>query len=468
MGHHTLRRVTNITFALLIAVLSINLSGVLSLQNALADSVPTFSDPCDTVNDTYSIPAAAGSIKYYTVNNSLVEIENGQTNQPGTGTVTITAHKNNGDLTNTAGNPWSHTFDTAACTTPTPSPSPSTSPAGNNGTLKVHEKDTASDTENNDPKVCVFNFEGFDFDENQSGLIKIEPQGGDSDTSDTAELPFGPANASGYAETTYLNDGVGDNLDNGHYKSTLYGKDANGNYTIDLKAKSKVFKVECEEVELTTVIPTDPQFNEQCGTENDGYTIPTMEGVVYKVDGVIVDAGFHNVSGSVTIIAEATENYVLDNEADNSWSNEFSDASCEHITASGLCQQNGVEVTLTNDGDTDGYAWVNGDKVDVPANDIVSVTIPFTLFKATVTVYGNTDNTLLNKDFDCTPGRGSIGGDEPQSPTVPVVPVLPTGLELPETGANPLVQAITLLIAGVTTYGLIFYLMNRREFATKK
>jgi hypothetical protein len=119
-------------------------------------------------------------------------------------------------------------------------------PPGNNGTLKVHESGTPSDTENNDPKVCSFNFEGFQFDAGQSGMIVVEPQGGDTPTTDTVSLSFGPTNESGYAQTAYINEGGSLQLDNGHYKSTLYGKDDKGNYTVDLKAKSKVFKVDCE------------------------------------------------------------------------------------------------------------------------------------------------------------------------------------------------------------------------------
>src|SRR4051794_36256679 len=57
---------------------------------------------------------------------------------------------------------------------------------GNNGTLKVHEFGTPSGTESNDPKVCVFNFEGFSFDVGQTGYIVIEGQGQTSGT----EGPF--------------------------------------------------------------------------------------------------------------------------------------------------------------------------------------------------------------------------------------------------------------------------------------
>jgi cytoskeletal protein RodZ len=136
---------------------------------------------------------------------------------------------------------------TTASTSPSLSPSASTSTTvtGNNGTLKIHEKDTPSGTESNDPKVCIFNLEGFNFDNKQSGLIKFTPQGGDSATTDTAQLAFGPASSTGYTQTDYVNGPTGPSVSNGHYKSTLYGKDNKGNYTIDLKAKSKVFEVNC-------------------------------------------------------------------------------------------------------------------------------------------------------------------------------------------------------------------------------
>ena len=117
-------------------------------------------------------------------------------------------------------------------------------PPGNNGTLKLHELGTPAGTESNAPKVCAFNFEGSDFDGLQNGQLVIEPQGNDSVTTDSATLPFGPADSTGYAESAYINDGV-QTLDNGHYKVTLYGKDNLGGYTVDLKAKSNDFKVEC-------------------------------------------------------------------------------------------------------------------------------------------------------------------------------------------------------------------------------
>jgi hypothetical protein len=89
--------------------------------------------------------------------------------------------------------------------------------AGNNGTLKIHEDGTPTGTENNDPKVCTLNVEGFGLDPFQTGYLSFDVQGGDA----PSEYFTPPA---------------------GHYMVTLYGK---ADLT-DVKAKSKVFKVTCE------------------------------------------------------------------------------------------------------------------------------------------------------------------------------------------------------------------------------
>src|SRR6266567_7598805 len=52
----------------------------------------------------------------------------------------------------------------------------------NPGTLKVHEYGTPSGTEDNDPKVCAFNLEGFDFAAGHSVALGFTVQGGDGPT----------------------------------------------------------------------------------------------------------------------------------------------------------------------------------------------------------------------------------------------------------------------------------------------
>ena len=136
-----------------------------------------------------------------------------------------------------------------------------TNPTGNNGTLKVHEYGTESAFINNDPKVCMFNFEGFGFDVGQDGYIMIEGQC--QTKSIYGPYNFGPTTASekyrSYAETMYFNRDGNPTIPNGHYKATLYGKDNGGILDLkDEKAKSKVFKVSCESTPTTPTDPTDP------------------------------------------------------------------------------------------------------------------------------------------------------------------------------------------------------------------
>lgn len=230
---------------------------------------------------------------------------------------------------------------------------------GNNGTLKVHEYGTPSGTESNDPKVCTFNFEGFSFDPQQSGYIRIEGQG--QTQTDYGNYAFGPTNASGYAETQYFNDQDGPAIAGGQYKATLYGKKANGSIDYNNeKAKSKVFKVDCT-TEATPVAPTkvDP-----CGSANDGYIITATTGVKYykSVWGTDpeLSAGFHAEDDTVYIYAEAQSGYTL--AGDDDWTFSYTDADCVATptapTKSDICgTQNDTYTIPTTEGV---YYKVNG------------------------------------------------------------------------------------------------------------
>jgi hypothetical protein len=132
--------------------------------------------------------------------------------------------------------------------------SPKAHVPGNNGTLKVHEKGTPVATESNDPKVCEFNFEGYGFDKGQRVVVEITTQGGGNDKSVVKSVSLPAANDKGYMESSYIT------IANGHYKTTAYGKDVHGNidYNMELKAKSKVIKVECNKTSETPAKPVTP------------------------------------------------------------------------------------------------------------------------------------------------------------------------------------------------------------------
>jgi hypothetical protein len=144
---------------------------------------------------------------------------------------------------------------------------------GNNGTLKIHEEGTPSGTEDNDPKVCSFNVEGFGFDAGQSGYIVFETQGGDQPVGTNAgPFDFGPTNSDGFYATEYFH------LDPGHYQATLLGKkDEKGNVS-DVKVKSKVFKVECASAPNPTPTPTPTPGGEEEGAA--ATPTPTPQGAV--------------------------------------------------------------------------------------------------------------------------------------------------------------------------------------------
>ena len=133
--------------------------------------------------------------------------------------------------------------------------SPHANVPGNNATLKVHEKNTPALTESNDPKVCNFNFEGFGFDAGQRMVVVITTQGGGNDKAEVKQVTLPAADDDGYTESEYIT------LDDGHYKTTAYGKDVHGNidYDMKLKAKSKVIKVQCDKVSETPVTPVTPE-----------------------------------------------------------------------------------------------------------------------------------------------------------------------------------------------------------------
>lgn len=434
---------------------------------------------------------------------------------------------------------------------------------GNNGTLKLHEQGTLSGTESNDSHACVFNFEGFQFDESQQGQIRIEGQGGSQNGVEVlGPIPFGAANADGGVETAYVNDGVsGFNLDNGHYKATLYGK--NGEVLNGNKAKSKVFWVDCPAktptasvqagtciapgatdgtatgsvtntddptnvavtytvkatgpVTRTTTItvadgatgtfsfsglpagsytvtvagddgtsvaplsfvitvcdipvaPNAPSQKDVCGIAGDTYTIPSQAGVTYYVNNVATGAGTYVATGLTIITAVANSGYVLTQGATASWTFNFTNDACPtpNITAAAVCSQTGVLVTLKNDGNGDSVATVNGDDIAVAAHTSVDVVVPYTLFKADVLVNGDDESLLIDKTFDCTPGRGSITPPIVTPPVVKAVSPAPVA-ELPMTGsaASP-IQLVVMLILAVTTYGATYYLQDRISFISKK
>jgi|GEM_PF-4387443 len=62
---------------------------------------------------------------------------------------------------------------------------------------------------------------------------------------------------------------------------------------------------------LTVVTAAPPTFTDRCGKGQDTVTVPTSEGVVYRLGGNVVAAGTYRVKGTVRVFAEAADGYVL-------------------------------------------------------------------------------------------------------------------------------------------------------------
>lgn len=134
-----------------------------------------------------------------------------------------------------------------------------------------------------------------------------------------------------------------------------------------------------------------------------------------------------------------------------------------NISAAVVCVQGGVKVTLVNSGDADGSATVNGDTVEVPANDTVEVTLSFDLgtpFMTDVTVTVG-ETTLIDQVINCTPGQGG-GQTLGTSTTTPAV--LPA--TLPSTGGEQ--SPLMIVLASIIAYGAAYFLQGRRLLGRKE
>jgi hypothetical protein len=103
--------------------------------------------------------------------------------------------------------------------------------AADNGDVKVHDANTGFNVERDDPKVCRFYLDGFNFDGAQSVTWSIVTQPlvtGGAQLTGQLDLP-----ASGHGATRILA------LPDGQYKLTWNFEGENG------AGKSKVFKVDC-------------------------------------------------------------------------------------------------------------------------------------------------------------------------------------------------------------------------------
>ncbi|MFE2012861.1 LPXTG cell wall anchor domain-containing protein [Streptomyces sp. NPDC059491] len=112
----------------------------------------------------------------------------------------------------------------------------SNGPKGDNGTVKIHDSKTGEEVKANEPKVCEFYLDAFNFDASQKAIWRIEAwANNDQEKGTEVEKGSITLDAKGHGRTEDLT------LDNGQYKLFWNFDGEHG------AAKHKVFKVACED-----------------------------------------------------------------------------------------------------------------------------------------------------------------------------------------------------------------------------
>ncbi|MEF9883389.1 LPXTG cell wall anchor domain-containing protein [Streptomyces sp. P9-A4] len=129
----------------------------------------------------------------------------------------------------------------------------SNGPKGDNGTVKIHDSKTGEEIKANEPKVCAFYLDAFNFDAQQKANWRIEAwANNDQEKGTEVEKGSITLDAKGHGRTEDLK------LADGQYKLFWNFDGENG------KAKHKVFKVDCPDETPGTETPGTP------GTETPG------------------------------------------------------------------------------------------------------------------------------------------------------------------------------------------------------
>lgn len=81
----------------------------------------------------------------------------------------------------------------------------------------------------------------------------------------------------------------------------------------------------------TSITPAAPTFTDKAGTAHDTYTVPSMVGVQYLVDGVLTATGTYPGAGTVTITAQPTAGHVLNGTT--TWTFQFTDVGAPDVGA---------------------------------------------------------------------------------------------------------------------------------------
>lgn len=112
-----------------------------------------------------------------------------------------------------------------------------------------------------------------------------------------------------------------------------------GTYTVTLtKGNTTLYTTTVTLAACTTTAPA-PEFDDTCYADNDWVYIPAQAHVAYRISGQpgIAVAGYHRVSGTVTVTGQATDGYVLTGTTQTpSWTYTFTNKQCLTITKTAM------------------------------------------------------------------------------------------------------------------------------------
>lgn len=327
-----------------------------------SNQAPEFVDECGTANDKIVLPDAPTGF-YHTINNEWWNpITNGG-EIAGSGTDTVRYYDNKADwniFDDELLETWSYTFDSENCDTEIP-------------TVAAPTRNDECSTENDGyiiPALAT-GVEKYQVNINGGGWQDTTP--GDHDFTATGEVKIRAVAANGYSITgqsewtfefdndqcpvfvepvgpTHLDPcGTADDklfIPSGNdmgYKYQVNGQDIPagenpGSGVMNVTAVPLFDYINLTGqtqwqftfTNVTCVTPAEPTLLDKCGDDKDKFVIPSTEGVVYMVDGQVVDAGKHLTDSDVVVTAHALNaNYELVGQTE--WTLDFSQDLCPAV-----------------------------------------------------------------------------------------------------------------------------------------
>ena len=227
-------------------------------------------------------------------------------------------------------------------------------------------------------------------------------------------------------------------------------------------------------------IPDAPTVVEVCGPKNDVITLATIDPTQIS----LADSGWVNGTRTFTYTPVAANTVFADDSSTKTYEITDENLTCDGTIIGTVFNDNDISKTITN-GDTP-YANMtvtvtdqsgaviattttdtNGDyTVEAPAGTYtVSITLPYgavATMPTSATISVGRGEITTPVDFGIfAPGKGSLVTTPHSSVTLSSA-ILPTPAELPHTGMNQS-GLISVLIAGVATYGAVYFAQGRRQ-----